>query len=241
MTLSFNNLHKHGDSFSNMLRARHGTFIERNHWDLPQVDGMEFDQYDTPAAARVGIYTYMMRDAQRVLHESIPRDLLWEEAPVAPHIWKSSRVFVSEDVPARIRLRVRIKRIGEMVRSARDLGTTRVLGLIPEHSPRLARRTGIGFVAAGPVLEIDGSPSVCVTISMATKLQLAACARQAWGGHGSSARSRIRIRAFRRPDGRRSLRAAWQTFSINRLQVKPAQHRPRGRWPTGCVPPPLRM
>ena len=190
-TLSFNNLHKHGDLFANMLRARHRTFIERNHWDLPQADGMEFDQYDTPASrwvavhefgrvlagvrltpttARVGIYTYMIRDAQRGLLESIPRDLLWEEAPVAPHIWESSRVFVSEDVPAKIRLRVQIELIGEMVRSARDLGATQVLGLIPEHSPRLARRTGIDCVAAGPVLEIDGSRSVCVNISMATKL-----------------------------------------------------------------------
>jgi len=190
-TLSFNNLHKHGDLFANMLRARHRTFIERNHWDLPQADGMEFDQYDTPASrwvavhdfgrvlagvrltpttARVGIYSYMIRDAQRGLLDSIPRDLLWEEAPVAPHIWESSRVFVSEDVPAKIRLRVQIELIGEMVRSARDLGATQVLGLIPEHSPRLARRTGIDCVAAGPVLEIDGSRSVCVNISMATKL-----------------------------------------------------------------------
>jgi N-acyl-L-homoserine lactone synthetase len=190
-TLSFNNLHKHGDLFANMLRARHRTFIERNHWDLPQADGMEFDQYDTPASrwvavhdfgrvlagvrltpttARVGIYSYMIRDAQRGLLESIPSDLLWDEAPVAPHIWESSRVFVSEDVPAKIRLRVQIELIGEMVRSARDLGATQVLGLIPEHSPRLARRTGIDCVAAGPVLEIDGSRSVCVNISLATKL-----------------------------------------------------------------------
>jgi N-acyl-L-homoserine lactone synthetase len=42
-TLSFDNIHKHGDLFANMLRARHRTFIERNNWDLPQADGMEFD------------------------------------------------------------------------------------------------------------------------------------------------------------------------------------------------------
>lgn len=190
-TLSFTNIHKHGDLFANMLRARHRTFIERNHWDLPQADGMEFDQYDTPASrwvavhefgrvlagvrltpttARVGIYTYMIRDAQRGLLDTIPRDLLWDEAPVAPHIWESSRVFVSDDVPSKIRLRVQIELIGEMVRAARDLGATQLLGLIPEHSPRLARRTGIDCVAAGPVLDIDGSRSVCVNISMATKL-----------------------------------------------------------------------
>jgi N-acyl-L-homoserine lactone synthetase len=41
-----------------MLRARHGTFIERNHWDLPQVDGMEFDQYDTPASRWVAVQEF---------------------------------------------------------------------------------------------------------------------------------------------------------------------------------------
>ncbi len=190
-TLSFDNFHKHGDLFANMLRARHRTFIERNQWELPQADGMEFDQYDTPASrwvavhefghvlagvrltpttARCGIYSYMIRDAQRGLLETIPRDLLWEEAPVAEHIWESSRVFVSDDVPSKIRLRVQIELIGEMVRSARELGASRVLGLIPEHSPRLARRTGIECEPAGPVMDIGGSRSVCVNIGLASKL-----------------------------------------------------------------------
>ena len=190
-TLSFDNMHKHGDLFANMLRARHKTFIERNQWDLPEADGMEFDQYDTPASrwvavhdfgrilagvrltpttARCGIYTYMIRDAQRGLLDTIPSDLLWEEAPVAPHIWESSRVFVSDAVPANMRLRVQVELIAEMVRSARELGATQVLGLIPEHSPRLARRTGIDCQPAGPVMEIGGSRSVCVKIGLASKL-----------------------------------------------------------------------
>ena len=126
-TLSFDNLHNHGELFANMLRARHKTFIQRNNWELPEANGMEFDQYDTPASrwvavhefgnvlagvrltpttARCGIYSYMIRDAQLGLLDSIPRDLLNEEAPVAPHIWESSRVFVSESVPSKLRLRV---------------------------------------------------------------------------------------------------------------------------------------
>jgi N-acyl-L-homoserine lactone synthetase len=124
-TLSFDNMHNHGELFANMLRARHKTFIEHKNWDLPQADGMEYDQYDTPASrwvavhelgevlagvrltpttARCGIYSYMIRDAQNGLLDSLPKDLLFEEAPVATHIWESSRVFVSEAVPAKLRL-----------------------------------------------------------------------------------------------------------------------------------------
>lgn len=107
-TLSFDNLHNHGQLFANLFRARHRTFIQHNKWDLPQADGMEFDQYDTPASRWVavhkhgevlagvrltptthkcGIYSYMIRDAQLGLLETIPRDLLNFKAPVDPYIW----------------------------------------------------------------------------------------------------------------------------------------------------------
>lgn len=191
-TLSYDNLHNHGELFANMFRARRQTFIEHKKWDLPEADGMEFDQYDTPASrwvavhefgnvlagvrltptiAKCGIYSYMIRDAQLGLLDSLPRDLLFEEAPIAPHIWESSRVFVSPDVPAKLRLRVQCALISEMVRSARTFGATSLIGIVPEHSPRLARRTGIDCVPAGRVIETDdGDRSVCINISLATKL-----------------------------------------------------------------------
>ena len=191
-TLSFENMHNHGELFANMLRARFKTFVERNRWDLLVADGMEYDQYDTPASrwvavhefgqvlagvrltpttARCGIYSYMIRDAQLGLLDSIPSDLLFDQAPVAPHIWESSRVFVSDAVPSKLRLRVQIALIDEMVRSARQLGATSLIGIVPEHSPRLARRTGIDCVPAGRVIETDdGDRSVCVNIALATKL-----------------------------------------------------------------------
>jgi N-acyl-L-homoserine lactone synthetase len=190
-TLSYENLHNHGELFANMFRARHQTFIVHNKWDLPQANGMEFDQYDTPASRwvavhegghvlagvrltptthRCGIYSYMIRDAQNGLLDTIPSNLLYEPAPVEWHVWESSRVFVSEDVPANMRQRVQMHLIHEMVVSARALGATSVLGLIPEKSPRLARRVGLDCVPAGPVMDIGGMRSVCVNINMATKM-----------------------------------------------------------------------
>ena len=102
--------------------------------------------------------------------ESIPRDLLGFEAPIDPNIWESSRVFVSNEVPANERLRVQMQLIHEMVVSARDLGATTLLGIIPENSPRLARRVGLDCVPVGPAFGAGGMNSVCVSISMATKL-----------------------------------------------------------------------
>ena len=162
-TLSFANMHNHGELFANLLRARRQTFIGRNHWNLPEAMGMEFDQYDTPASrwvavhqlgriyagirltpttARVGIYTYMIRDAQRGLLDAIPQDLLFEEAPVAENIWESSRVFVAHDTPAKLRRVVHLHLIAEMTKAARELGATRVLGLLPAHWQRWGLRRG---------------------------------------------------------------------------------------------------
>lgn len=190
-TLSFENMHNHGELFANLLRARRQSFIVQNNWDLPEAMGMEYDQYDTPASrwvavhefgeilagirltpttARCGIYSYMIRDAQRGLLDSIPSDLLYEEAPVAENVWESSRVFVAHSTPQNIRRRVHAFLVQEMMRSARELGATRVLGLIPASWPRWARRCGMDTVAAGRIMSIDGVDNQCVSINLAGNL-----------------------------------------------------------------------
>lgn len=55
-TLSFANLHNHGELFANIFRARKQSFIVQKRWDLPQTDDMEFDQYDTPMSRWVAIH-----------------------------------------------------------------------------------------------------------------------------------------------------------------------------------------
>lgn len=190
-TLSFENIHNHGELFANLLRARRQSFIVQNQWDLPEAMGMEYDQYYTPASrwiavhefgrvmagirltpttARCGIYTYMIRDAQLGLLDSIPSDLLFEEAPIADHIWESSRVFVAHDTPMKIRRRVHAHLITEMTRSARQLGATQVLGLIPANWQRWARRCGLDAQAAGRVMHIDGIDNQVVKINLGAKL-----------------------------------------------------------------------
>ncbi len=190
-TLSFENMHNHGELFANLLRARRQSFIVQNKWDLPEALGMEYDQYDTPASrwiavhefgqilagirltpttARCGIYTYMIRDAQRGLLDSIPSDLLYDEAPVAENVWESSRVFVAHSTPMGIRRRVHAYLITEMMKSARTLGATRVLGLIPANWPRWASRCGLDAQGAGRVMHIDGVDNQCVSINLSGNL-----------------------------------------------------------------------
>lgn len=191
-TLSFANLHNHGELFANMLRARRELFIVHNKWDLPEAMGMEYDQYDTPASRWVvvhdeegrvmagnrltpttthcGIYTYMIRDAQRGLLETIPDTLLYEDAPVAPHIWESSRLFVAHDVPASIRRRVHAQLISQLGETVRGLGATHCLTLLSATWPRWADRVGVKMKAMGPVMEIDGVDNQVVMMDFSNRL-----------------------------------------------------------------------
>lgn len=177
-TLSFANLHNHGEFFANMLRARRELFIVHNKWNLPEAMGMEYDQYDTPASrwvvvhdgegkvlagnrltpttTRCGIYSYMIRDAQRGLLDTIPAHLLHDEAPVADHIWESSRLFVSHDVPSSIRRRVHAQLIAQLGETVRGLGPSHCLTLLAATWPRWADRVGVKMQGMGPVMEIDG-------------------------------------------------------------------------------------
>ncbi len=191
-TLSFANLHNHGELFANMLRARRELFIVHNKWDLPEALGMEYDQYDTPASrwvvvhdefgrvlagnrltpttAKCGIYSYMIRDAQRGLLQTIPANLLYEEAPVAENIWESSRLFVSHDVPAALRRKVHAQLVQDLGASARMLGATQCLTLLNANWPRWAGRVGVHMTAMGPVLNIDGIDNQVVAMDFSTNL-----------------------------------------------------------------------
>jgi N-acyl-L-homoserine lactone synthetase len=186
-TLCYDNIHLHGKMFANLFRTRYGVFVRNAGWDLPNANGMEFDQYDTPATHwicvhegeevlggvrltptthRIGIYSYMIRDAQNGLLPTIPRDLIGFEAPVDPQIWESSRVFVCEHVPAKDRTRVQAMMMHEMVQAAHRVGARTLLGIIPENSPRLARRFGVNCEPVGPVMDTGGMNAVCVSMAM---------------------------------------------------------------------------
>lgn len=191
-TLSFANLHNHGELFANLFRARRQSFIVQKNWDLPEEMGMEFDQYDTPQSrwiaihdlgrvlagirltpttARCGIYSYMIRDAQKgLLGGSIPSDLLDAEAPVDPYVWESSRVFVSHDIPQQYRRKVHFQMVEAMTGAARELGATRLIALTAASWPRWYGRCGLKAEAIGRTMFIDDGDYQCVSIDLTAKM-----------------------------------------------------------------------
>lgn len=191
-TLSFSNLHNHGELFANLFRARRQSFIVQKNWDLPEAEGMEFDQYDTPQSrwiavhdggevlggfrltpttARCGVYSYMIRDAQSgVLGGSIPQDLLYGDAPVDPQVWECTRVFVNHATPMALRRKVHFKMAEAMTAGARELGASRLIALTGASWPRWYGRCGLDAEAIGRVMLIEGEANQCVAINLTAKL-----------------------------------------------------------------------
>ncbi|WP_428925331.1 acyl-homoserine-lactone synthase [Marinibacterium sp. SX1] len=190
-TLSFETVGDHGNLLVKYLRARKETFIDRLHWDLPNTDGMEFDQYDTPqcrwiivheygeimggvrllpTTAGCGIYSYMLRDAQRGLLDSIPSDVLFLDAPVLPLVWEASRLFITDAVPSRRRNDVQGLLMQVMARTAADAGARYVIGIVPWVFSRWLRRLGLAALPVGPRFTIDGTTSQAALFNVARYL-----------------------------------------------------------------------
>lgn len=191
-TLSFTNLHNHGELFANFFLARQKNFVVKRNWDLPQVATMEFDQYDTPLSrwiavhedgevlaglrltpttAHCGVYSYMIRDAQRgVLGNTMPQDLLFDEAPVDSQTWEATRLFVGENVPQRTRRRVYRALANTVVNCARSVGATRLLSLSGEAWPQMFRRYDFDAQAIGRKCWIDDGFYQCTAINLTGKL-----------------------------------------------------------------------
>jgi len=181
-TLSFGNIHDHGNLFANLLRARHESFIVEQRWDLPETDGMEFDQYDTPQSrwiaihdggqvlggfrltpttARCGVYSYMIKDAQRGLLSSIPSNLLYDEAPVDPQIFEFSRFFKSSHLSARERTAVQMRLLKALLETRETLGVCSALGIGSPNWERWMKRIGLHIQNLGPIIQIEGKENRC--------------------------------------------------------------------------------
>lgn len=182
-TMSFRTMHEHGELLVNYLEARKSIFIDQLHWHVPEQDGLEFDQYDTPfcrwvvlheygeilggvrllpTTAKCGVYSYMLRDAQNGILVDIPTDVLFFDAPVEPRIWEASRFFITGSVPANRRIQLQSLLFQAMNRTAMQNGASQILGIVPEVWARWARRLDVGATPIGAKFSIDGTVSQSV-------------------------------------------------------------------------------
>ena len=132
--ISLETAHLLGDALPSAHRLRHRIFVERQKYDVPSRRGMEWDQFDTPAA----IY-FLWRDESahvgaiaRLIPTSLPYMIqqLWPELvrngdmPSSDDIWEVTRFGIDRDLGRKRRARV----CGEMFCAFAEFGLRNAIG-----------------------------------------------------------------------------------------------------------------
>lgn len=123
--------HLFGDALAEQHRFRYRQFVVRAGWSLPHVDGMEYDQFDTPAAVYLlwRDHAARVRGMVRLLPTTRPymTDTLWPElapeegAPHADEVWENTRFAVDRDLQGPLRRKV----CGELILGSLEFGLSR--------------------------------------------------------------------------------------------------------------------
>ena len=126
--LTWENAHFYGSALASQHRLRYRLFVERQGWNVPCYQGMEYDQFDTPAA--VYLVSRGERGEARGITRLIPTTRpymikdLWSDfveesnLPTAPHVWEGTRFGVDQNLEPALRERI----VRELVLACLEFG-----------------------------------------------------------------------------------------------------------------------
>lgn len=176
-TLSFSNIHRHGELFGKIMEARKPTQLPSN-WEDTGTGNHDFDQYDTPQSrwlaiqsddgdvlaslrltpttAQSGVYSYMIRDAQKGLLEDVPKDLLFEDAPVDEGTWEMTRANLKPGMFDVDRDVVRYRLLQQLSETAKTEKIAKFVALLPTNWKSWALDHDFKIKPAGRVWRVGG-------------------------------------------------------------------------------------
>jgi acyl homoserine lactone synthase len=126
--ITFETAHLLGDALPSMYRFRHRVFVERQNYDVPNYKGMEWDQFDTPAAVYLlwrdderqvrGMFRLIPTTFPYMIKEVWPHLVDSDELPSHPAIWETSRFGIDRELPPEERKRI----FGELMCASTEYG-----------------------------------------------------------------------------------------------------------------------
>ncbi len=163
---SLNTAHHFGDALASQARLRHRVFVERRALPHTSYDGMEYDEFDTPAAVYLvwRDQSQVVRGLIRSAPTSIPYMLetYWpylcrhRALPKSTDVWEMTRVCVDRDFAPALRKRI----IPELLCGLQEFNQRNaikaVVGVTRQHLLNHFLREGVEWL--GDVAEIEGEP-----------------------------------------------------------------------------------
>ncbi len=173
--IMYNNLEQFGGVLHSAFQLRHESFIERQSYDVNSYDGLEFDQYDTPAAVylvyhddegtALGVNRLTPTIVSGMLHDLFPS--LVEDKSILKNskIWEGTRYCIKKDLPSQLRTEI----IHEMAIAYLEFGLDqkidKIIGMMPTYIYRsVFERPGIEMEYLGDIQKIDNQNIRAVAI-----------------------------------------------------------------------------
>jgi N-acyl-L-homoserine lactone synthetase len=179
--VSFTEATSIGPAWSEYWSLRKAEFVDHKGWDLPHIEGVEFDWYDRPGARWIivtdddgrcvggsrllrtdapsyGGCSYMLRDAQLGLISGIPIGMLPPNLPLDPQLFEATRFFVDRALPMKQQMLVQREIVARTASTARELGGRELIALMPSKIYRIFRRFGFEVREHSEVGVIDSVP-----------------------------------------------------------------------------------
>ena len=126
--VNYETAHLFGDAIPAQFRLRHRIFVDRQHWNLSTIRGMEYDQYDTPATQYLiwrdtdgearGIARLNPTDRPYMFKDIFSDHFEVDSPPSSPEIWEGTRFGVDRGLDAASRNRI----IAELLAACLEFG-----------------------------------------------------------------------------------------------------------------------
>jgi len=165
--LNITNAHYYGDALASQHRLRHRVFIERQDYQVPTWRGMEYDQFDTPAAHYM-VWRDQFGDVRAVarlsptskpymLEHVWPEKVTEMNLPHSSAIWEGTRFGVDRDISPRLRTQVIREMVVSFTEFAELNGVEAYIGVMPVAILKsFFERNGWPVDYIGPMWEQDG-------------------------------------------------------------------------------------
>lgn len=186
--VSWRTAHLFGSAFESQHRLRHRLFVEQQGYNVPSYAGMEYDQFDTPAATYLvwrdgggearGVARLVPTTRPYMIKELWPGLLKGEAPPQANDVYEASRFGIDNSLSADVRARVSAEIVVGCQEFALRQGISRYLVVMP---PLVIRRAigglGCNYRLLGAPQRLGWHPVVAASIT-ASRQSLAEARRR---------------------------------------------------------------
>ncbi|MGB9154795.1 MAG: acyl-homoserine-lactone synthase [Alphaproteobacteria bacterium] len=139
--VKYENLDQYGKAFHSQFCLRHQCFIERQNYNVSKYNGMEFDQYDTPAAVylvylspekeALGCSRLTPVDRGSMLADLWPGLVDHPEEAFTPGAWEGTRFCIAKSLPMDVRQRICRELVIGYFEAGLDIGIKNIIGVMP--------------------------------------------------------------------------------------------------------------